>query len=41
VREVPICYLDRKRGTSKMGVRQILSGAANLLKLRFELARGR
>src|SRR5262249_44975841 len=40
VREVPICYLDRARGRSKMGVRQILSGAANLLKLRFELGRG-
>ena len=41
VREVPICYLDRTRGKSKMGVRQIVSGAANLLKLRLELARGR
>jgi dolichol-phosphate mannosyltransferase len=40
VREVPICYVDRARGTSKMGVRQILSGAGNLLKLRVELARG-
>ncbi len=41
VREVPICYVDRTRGQSKMGVRQIVSGAANLLKLRLELARGR
>ncbi len=41
VREVPICYLDRARGKSKMGVRQIVSGAANLIKLRLELARGR
>jgi glycosyltransferase involved in cell wall biosynthesis len=41
VREVPICYVDRTRGKSKMGLRQIVSGAANLLKLRIELARGR
>ncbi len=41
VREVPICYVDRTRGRSKMGLRQIVSGAANLLKLRAELARGR
>jgi dolichol-phosphate mannosyltransferase len=41
VREVPIVYLDRTRGKSKMGVRQIVSGAANLIKLRLELARGR
>ena len=41
VREVPIVYLDRTRGKSKMGVRQIVSGASNLIKLRLELARGR
>jgi dolichol-phosphate mannosyltransferase len=41
VREVPICYVDRARGKSKMGVKQIVSGAANLIKLRLELARGR
>jgi dolichol-phosphate mannosyltransferase len=41
VREVPITYVDRTRGQSKMGVRQIVSGAANLIKLRLELARGR
>jgi dolichol-phosphate mannosyltransferase len=41
VREVPICYVDRARGVSKMGVRQILSGAANLIKLRLELARAK
>lgn len=41
VREVPICYLDRSRGQSKMGVKQIVSGAANLIKLRLELMRGR
>jgi dolichol-phosphate mannosyltransferase len=41
VREVPIVYVDRTRGNSKMGVRQIVYGAANLMKLRLELARGR
>jgi dolichol-phosphate mannosyltransferase len=41
VREVPITYVDRARGKSKMGVRQIVSGAGNLIKLRLELARGR
>jgi dolichol-phosphate mannosyltransferase len=41
LREVPICYAERTAGQSKMGVRQIVSGAANLLKLRLELARGR
>ena len=41
VREVPITYVDRTRGQSKMGVRQIVFGAANLVKLRLELARGR
>ena len=41
VREVPICYVDRARGKSKMGVRQIVSGAGNLIKLRLELVRGR
>ena len=39
-REVPICYVDRTRGQSKMGLRQIVSGATNLIKLRLELARG-
>lgn len=41
IREVPICYVDRTRGHSKMGMRQIVSGATNLIKLRLELARGR
>jgi DNA-binding PadR family transcriptional regulator len=41
VREVPITYVDRARGKSKMGLRQIVSGASNLIKLRLELARGR
>jgi glycosyltransferase involved in cell wall biosynthesis len=33
-REVPICFVDRRAGTSKMGWREIVLGAANLLKLR-------
>jgi dolichol-phosphate mannosyltransferase len=41
IREVPITYVDRTRGQSKMGVRQIVSGATNLVRLRLELARGR
>jgi dolichol-phosphate mannosyltransferase len=41
VREIPITYVDRTRGQSKMGLRQIVFGAANLIKLRLELARGR
>jgi dolichol-phosphate mannosyltransferase len=41
VREIPITYVDRTRGQSKMGLRQIVFGAANLVKLRLELARGR
>ncbi len=41
IREVPITYVDRTRGQSKMGVRQIVSGATNLIRLRLELARER
>jgi dolichol-phosphate mannosyltransferase len=33
-REVPICFVDRRAGASKMGWREIVSGAANLLRLR-------
>jgi hypothetical protein len=40
VHEVPICFVDRKEGRSKMGLRQIVYGAANLLKLRLQLLRG-
>jgi dolichol-phosphate mannosyltransferase len=32
--EVPICFVDRRAGASKMGWREIVLGAANLLKLR-------
>jgi dolichol-phosphate mannosyltransferase len=37
VREVPIRFVDRKAGRSKMGLREIMSGAANLLRLRWRL----
>ena len=37
VAEVPICFTDRKWGKSKMGPREIVFGAANLLKLRLQL----
>jgi dolichol-phosphate mannosyltransferase len=40
VLEVPICFVDRKAGHSKMGVRQIFVGAANLLKLRARMWAG-
>jgi dolichol-phosphate mannosyltransferase len=40
VREVPICFVDRKHGNSKMGVRQIFVGAADLLKLRAQMLAG-
>jgi dolichol-phosphate mannosyltransferase len=39
VREIPICFVDRRAGRSKMGLRQIVFGAANLLKLRAQLLR--
>lgn len=37
VAEVPICFTDRRHGQSKMGLRQIMTGALNLLKLRLQL----
>lgn len=37
--EVPVLYVDRTEGRSKMGLRQIVSGAANLIKVRLELPR--
>jgi dolichol-phosphate mannosyltransferase len=40
VREVPICFVDRKDGKSKMGLRQIFVGAADLLKLRAQMLAG-
>jgi len=40
VREVPICFTERRAGTSKMGWREIVAGAGNLLKLRLALFAG-
>ncbi|HUG53238.1 MAG TPA: glycosyltransferase, partial [Vicinamibacteria bacterium] len=37
--EVPILFVDRKRGKSKMGLQQIVAGAANLLRVRLALGR--
>lgn len=37
VREVPICFTERRAGTSKMGWREIFAGAGNLIKLRLAL----
>jgi dolichol-phosphate mannosyltransferase len=36
-REVPIHFVDRTAGRSKMGFREIVSGAGNLLRLRWRL----
>jgi dolichol-phosphate mannosyltransferase len=33
VREVPICFRDRQRGASKLGWREAVHGARNLLQL--------
>ena len=41
VREIPICFVDRREGRSKMGLRQIVFGAANLLKLRAQMLSAR
>jgi dolichol-phosphate mannosyltransferase len=38
IREVPICFSERREGKSKMGIREIIWGATSLLKLRLELA---
>jgi glycosyltransferase involved in cell wall biosynthesis len=40
VREVPICFTERRAGKSKMGLREIVGGAANLLWLRARLLTG-
>lgn len=37
VREVPICFVDRTQGQSKMGLREALYGMRNLLRLKMEL----
>ncbi len=38
--EVPICFTERHAGKSKMGLRQIVGGATNLLWLRARLLSG-
>ncbi len=40
VREVPICFTERRAGKSKMGLREIVGGALNLLWLRARLLTG-
>jgi dolichol-phosphate mannosyltransferase len=40
IQEVPICFTERRAGRSKMGLHEILWGAANLLKLRLQLLLG-
>jgi dolichol-phosphate mannosyltransferase len=37
IREVPICFSERREGKSKMGLREIVWGATSLLKLRLAL----
>jgi hypothetical protein len=37
IAEVPIVFTERRLGQSKMGVREIVQGAWNLLRLRFQL----
>ncbi len=39
IREVPITFLDRARGASKMGAREAIVGALNLLRVRLSLPR--
>jgi len=39
LREIPITFLDRSRGSSKMGGREAVLGALNLLRLRLSLLR--
>lgn len=38
--EIPICFAERRAGKSKMGLREIVCGAWNLLKLRGQLLIG-
>ena len=37
IREIPITFLDRARGTSKMGAREAVVGALDLLRVRLSL----
>jgi len=41
VKEVPICFVDRERGSGKMGAREIVDGVRNLLRLRSEIKSSR
>lgn len=38
VKEVPICFVDRELGRGKMGLREIVDGIANLLRLRMDMS---
>jgi dolichol-phosphate mannosyltransferase len=38
IREVPIRFRDRERGSGKMGMREVADGVINLLKLRADLS---
>ncbi|HEV7700363.1 MAG TPA: polyprenol monophosphomannose synthase [Pyrinomonadaceae bacterium] len=38
VEEVPICFVDRERGSGKMGMREVIDGVTNLLQLRAEMS---
>jgi dolichol-phosphate mannosyltransferase len=38
IKEVPIRFRDRERGSGKMGVREVLDGVMNLLRLRSDLS---
>jgi len=37
VAEVPICFVDRERGSGKMGPKQVIDGIRNLLRLKREM----
>jgi len=39
VEEVPICFVDRERGSGKMGAREGIDGVRNLLRLRAQMQR--
>jgi len=41
VREVPICFMEREQGKSKLGAKEAWRGALNLLRLRRDCARER
>jgi dolichol-phosphate mannosyltransferase len=38
IKEVPIRFRDRERGSGKMGVREVFDGVMNLLRLRSDLS---